>query len=470
MTLQPDVFEAAFAAWKATLREEAVARTGIEQPILSIDGKTARRSHDHAQGLKAMHCVSVWAGEYGLCLGQLACAEKSNEITAIPEVLKTVDIQGAIVTIDAMGTQTAIAAAIIAKKGDHVLALKGNQPTLQEAVIAAFEGFLESSGASQQERVTTQRGHGRSDPRVYLQIAVPPGLAGSDRWRGLKSIGMVTNRRQVGGKEATEVRYFLSSLGVDVKNFERAVRGHWSIENACHWCLDVTFGEDQSRLREHYLRENFAGLNRLALSLLKQHPGRQSVAMKRRSCGWSDKFLMDVVTTSTRYFALTLGISRDNLTRDLDDPKPPAGRMQPTDARRGPWWVASGLHKGDPSARSGMSVGLPDHGRSDLPRRASMPSRRIPDQPGPSCVHMRWRSHDASKKQISRRGVARRCGPRRHQPNRRSRSRPEIQRQDIAACGARSRRRHRRAAALEGRALSGRIGGSRLHHRKHIEK
>ena len=299
MTLQPDVFEAAFAAWKATLREEAVARTGIEQPILSIDGKTARRSHDHAQGLKAMHCVSVWAGEYGLCLGQLACAEKSNEITAIPEVLKTVDIQGAIVTIDAMGTQTAIAAAIIAKKGDHVLALKGNQPTLQEAVIAAFEGFLESSGASQQERVTTQRGHGRSDPRVYLQIAVPPGLAGSDRWRGLKSIGMVTNRRQVGGKEATEVRYFLSSLGVDVKNFERAVRGHWSIENACHWCLDVTFGEDQSRLREHYLRENFAGLNRLALSLLKQHPGRQSVAMKRRSCGWSDKFLMDVVTTST---------------------------------------------------------------------------------------------------------------------------------------------------------------------------
>ena len=299
MILPPDTFQAAFAAWVATLRGEAIARTGIEQPILNIDGKTARRSHDHAEGLKALHCVSVWAGEYGLGLGQMACAEKSNEITAIPELLKTVDIQGGIVTIDAMGTQTAIAEAVIKKEGDYVFALKGNQPTLHEAVVAKFDEYLEGPHASQEERVTRQKGHGREETWTYLQIDVPEGLAQSDQWAGLKSMGMVTGHRRIKGKESTEVRYYVSSLAVDVKRFERAVRGHWSIENACHWCLDVTFEEDQSRVRQRQLRDNFAWLNKMALSLLKQHPGRQSVAMKRRSCGWSDKFLMEVITTST---------------------------------------------------------------------------------------------------------------------------------------------------------------------------
>ena len=150
--------------------------------------------------------------------------------------------------------------------GDYVLALKGNQPTLQEAVTATFDEFLESSQASQQERVTTQRSHGRSDTRTYLQIAVPPGMAGSDRWKGLKSIGMVTNRRQVGGRESTEVRYFLSSLGVDVTNFERAVRGHWSIENACHWCLDVTFEDGpESGCDERQLTRELRGFKPVRL-------------------------------------------------------------------------------------------------------------------------------------------------------------------------------------------------------------
>ena len=299
MILPPDIFRNAFAAWVATSRGEAIARTGIEQPILNIDGKTARRSHDHAEGLKALHCVSVWAGEYGLRLGQLACDEKSDEITAIPEVLKIVDLRGGIVTIDAMGAQTAIAEAVIDKHGDYVFALKGNQPTLHEAVVEKIDEYLEGPHASQEEHVTTQKGHGREETRTYLQIAVPEGLAQADQWRGLKSIGLVTSHRRVEGKESSEVRYYVSSLEVDVKRFERAVRGHWSIENACHWCLDVTFEEDQSRVRQRQLRDNFAWLSKMALSLLKQHPGRQSVAMKRRSCGWSDKFLMEVITTST---------------------------------------------------------------------------------------------------------------------------------------------------------------------------
>ena len=175
MILPPHLFQAAFAAWVATLKSEAIARTGIEQPILSIDGKTARRSHSHAEGLKALHCVSVWAGEYGLGLGQLACDEKSNEITAIPEVLKTVDIQGGIVTIDAMGTQTAIAEVVIEKHGDYVLALKGNQPTLHEAVVAKFDEYLEGPNARQQERVPTQTGRGRQERR--------PGRTCRLRWR-----------------------------------------------------------------------------------------------------------------------------------------------------------------------------------------------------------------------------------------------------------------------------------------------
>jgi predicted transposase YbfD/YdcC len=300
MVLKPAAFQARFANWLQSLRTEAVAGTGVEQPILSVDGKTARRSHDRNQGLGALHSVSVWAGEYGLSLGQVACAEKSNEITAIPELLKLVDIKGAIITIDAMGTQKAIAAQIIEGEADYVLALKGNQETLHQAVIDYIDEQLEGDLAEAQEHVTTEEGHGREETRTYLQLPAPEGLPGFMRWKGLKSIGLATSCCLREGKETIEVRYYISSLGVDVKQFARAVRGHWSIENGCHWVLDMTFREDESRIRERHLRENFAWLNRFALSLLKQHPGRQSLVMKRRSCGWNDAFLMEVVTGSTR--------------------------------------------------------------------------------------------------------------------------------------------------------------------------
>jgi predicted transposase YbfD/YdcC len=299
MALKPAAFQACFANWLQSLRAEATAATGVEQPILAVDGKTARRSHDRTNGLGALHSVSVWASEFGLSLGQVACAEKSNEITAIPELLRLVDIQGAIITIDAMGTQKAIAAQIIEGKADYVLALKGNQETLHQAVIGYIDEQLEGDLAHAQEHVTTEKGHGREEMRTYLQLPAPEKLPQFMRWKGLKSVGVVTSRCLRDGKESIEVRYYISSLTVDVKRFARAVRGHWGIENSCHWSLDMTFREDESRLRERNLRENFAWLNRFALSLFKQHPGRQSLVMKRRSCGWSKAFLMEVVTGST---------------------------------------------------------------------------------------------------------------------------------------------------------------------------
>jgi predicted transposase YbfD/YdcC len=300
MVLKPAAFQACFASWLQSLRVEAAAETGVDRPVLPVDGKTLRRSHDRRKGLGALHLVSVWAGEYGLSLGQMACDEKSNEITAIPELLKLVDIQGAIITIDAMGTQKAIAEQIVAGGGDYVLALKGNQGALHQAVIEYIDEQLEGDLAEAQEQVTTEKGHGREETRTYLQLPAPEKLPGFMRWKGLRSIGLTTSCCLRDGKETIEVRYSISSLEVDVKQFARAVRGHWSIENGCHWSLDMTFREDESRIRERHLRENFAWLNRFALSLLKQHPGRQSLVMKRRSCGWSDDFLMEVVTGSTR--------------------------------------------------------------------------------------------------------------------------------------------------------------------------
>src|SRR5208282_1269018 len=250
MALKPAAFQACFANWRQSLRTEATAATGVEQPILAVDGKTARRSHDRKNGLGALHSVSVWASEFGLSLGQVACAEKSNEITAIPELLRLVDIEGAIITIDAMGTQKAIAAQIIEGKADFVLALKGNQETLHQAVIDHIDEQLEGDLANAREHVTTEKGHGREEMRTYLQLPAPKSLPGFTLWEGLKSVGVVTSRCLRDGKESIEVRYYISSLSMGVKQFARAVRGHWGIENSCHWVLDMTYREDESRIRD----------------------------------------------------------------------------------------------------------------------------------------------------------------------------------------------------------------------------
>jgi predicted transposase YbfD/YdcC len=299
MAVRPAAFQACYVNWLESLRAKAAAASGVEQPILAIDGKTARRSHDRKNGLGALHSVSIWASEFGLSLGQVACAEKSNEITAIPEVLRLVDIRGAIITIDAMGAQKAIAAEIIDGKADYVLALKGNQETLHQAVIDHIDEQLEGELEGAQELVTTEQGHGRVETRTYLQLPAPETLPGFRLWKALKTIAVVTSLCVRDGKETIEVRYYISSLAMDVKRLARAVRGHWGIENSCHWVLDVTYREDESRIREEALRENFAWLNRFTLSLLKQHPDRTSIAMKRRSCGWNEKYLLQVITGAT---------------------------------------------------------------------------------------------------------------------------------------------------------------------------
>ncbi len=296
MIIEPDAFEAAFNAWIARLREGATAETCVDRPIIAIDGKTARRSHDATRDLGPIHVVSAWCGELGLALGQQVCAEKSNEITAIPELLKKIDVRGGIVTIDAMGTQKAIAAEIIGGKADYVLALKRNHESLHAAVIEHIDERLDGDIGTAQELTTTDRGHGREEERIYLQMPAPEGLPGKSQWKALKSVGVVTSRRMKGDQESIEIRYYLSSLPVDVKLFARAVRGHWSVENACHWTLDVTFREDDSRIRERVLGANITWLYHFTLSILKQHPDRRmSLVMKRRGCGWSEKFLLEVI-------------------------------------------------------------------------------------------------------------------------------------------------------------------------------
>jgi predicted transposase YbfD/YdcC len=301
MLLHPAAFQACFCNWLAALRAKVAEASGIEQPILAVDGKTARRSHDRNNDLGALHSVSVWASEFGLSLGQIACAEKSNEITAIPELLRLVDIQGAIITIDAMGTQKAIAEQIIEQKADYVLALKGNQEKLHQAVIDHIDRQLENdfAGSDMRRLTTTEKGHGREEVRSYYHMPVPADLAGIEEWKGLRTIGLVVGTRIRDGEATTELRYYLSSLPLGVKHFARAVRGHWGIENGCHWSLDFTFREDESRIREKNVRENFAWLNRFLLSLLKQHPGKDSIVMRRRACGWDENFMLQVLTGST---------------------------------------------------------------------------------------------------------------------------------------------------------------------------
>jgi predicted transposase YbfD/YdcC len=298
MTLQPGAFQSCFVKWLERLRAEAAEATGIDQPVLAIDGKTLRRSHDRRKALGALHSVSIWASDYGLSLGQVACAEKSNEITAIPELLRLVDIKGAIITIDAMGTQKAIAEQIVEGEADYVLALKGNQGKLHDAVIAYIEKESRDDFAQAKARrhITHETGHGREETRSYIHMPVPDTLSALEFWKGLKSIGVATLVCVRDGKETVETRYYISSLPVCVKQFAHAVRSHWGIENSCHWSLDVTYREDESRIREKHLRENFAWLNRFTLSLLKQHPGRDSLVMKRRMCGWNEEFLLEVVT------------------------------------------------------------------------------------------------------------------------------------------------------------------------------
>jgi len=207
MVLKPTAFQACSTNWLKSLSTEAAPGTGVEQPVVAVDGKTLRRSHDRAKGLGALHSVSVWTSEYGLSLGQVAYVEKPNEITAIPELLRLIDIKGAILTIDAMGTQKAIVEQVVQGGGDYVLALKGNQGTLHQSIIEHIDEQLEGDLAEAQEYVTTGKGHGRDETRIYLQLPAPKELPGYVLWKGLKSIGLVTSQCVRDGKVTVEARY-----------------------------------------------------------------------------------------------------------------------------------------------------------------------------------------------------------------------------------------------------------------------
>jgi len=295
--LKPDAFAKCFAAWVA----ESLS-TGAEGRLVAVDGKTLRRSHDRKNGLGALHVVSAWASEAGFSLGQLATDEKSNEITAIPDLLDSIDLEDAVVTIDAMGCQKEIAAKIVEKKGDYVLALKGNHEKLHDAVRDHFDALHEADfeGSGCLRRRTSGKGHGRVEQRWCYQTPLPdaikPLAAG---WRGLTTIGQVVSITQRDGKETSEVRYYLSSLKPGVKRFAEAVRGHWAIENSLHWVLDVTFREDESRSRDRRLAENLAALRRLAIGLLKKHPAKHSLKSKQRIAGWNPSFLAQVLALQT---------------------------------------------------------------------------------------------------------------------------------------------------------------------------
>jgi predicted transposase YbfD/YdcC len=295
--VDPQAFQRCFAAWIDSLM--TTAADGVR--LLAIDGKTLRRSHDHRNRLGPLHLVSVWASEHGLTLAQVATEEKSNEITAIPAVLELIDLQGAVVTIDAMGCQKAIAQRIIDRGADYVLPVKGNQGNLEQAVEAFFDEHLEDDFARVQVSrfETEEQAHGRLERRTYLQVNVPPTLSGREAWAGLCTIGLVIRTRQSNGTETGDVQCYISSLKRNVKLFARAVRSHWSIENACHWTLDMTFREDESRVRERRLAESLAWLRRFALGLLKQHPAKKSLVMKRRIAGWNVDFLSEVLFSTT---------------------------------------------------------------------------------------------------------------------------------------------------------------------------
>lgn len=294
--LRPEAFQRCFETWLQSLVGTHEVR------FLAIDGKTLRGSHDRQHDLGALHLVSVWATEQKLTLAQVATAEKSNEITAIPQLLDLIDVKNAVVTIDAMGTQTAIAAKIVDGGGDYLLPLKGNQSQMQQAVKEFFTDHLEDDFARVKvsRLETTETHHGRVETRSYFQVNAPDDLPGRQRWKGLRTLGLVIRTRDIHGRETDEIQCSISSLKRNVKLFAKAARGHWGIENTCHWTLDMTFREDESRTRDRHVCENLAWLRRFALGLLKQHPNtKTSLVMKRRQAGWCVSFLSEVLFNST---------------------------------------------------------------------------------------------------------------------------------------------------------------------------
>lgn len=294
--VKPVLFQACFVGWIQSLSDRGLVQD--EGLTIAIDGKTLRHSYETAKEQKPLHLVSAWVAEHHLCLGQVATEEKSNEITAIPELLEQIEIQGAIVTIDAMGCQKKIASQISDQEGDFVIAVKGNQPTLFETIQSFFNSHWEnndwSKGACHRHHTCERNGNSQVD-RYYYVARVPRRETVFQDWPTVEAIGMAISVRQTGDEITEEVRYYILSDYLSGQAFAQAARQHWSIENNCHWQLDVLFGEDASRVRERTLANNLSWLRRVAISLLKQHPIKDSLKGKRERAGWSEDFLAEAL-------------------------------------------------------------------------------------------------------------------------------------------------------------------------------
>jgi len=280
--LDPRHFMDCFVRW---VREIC---PNLEGEVVAIDGKAVRRALD--EGASIPYIVSAWASEHGLTLGQVKVNDKSNEITAIPELLDALALQTAIVTIDAMGCQKEIAAQVVEKKADYVLALKGNHPALHEEIELFFADAVSPCATEPAPTVaplsmvffqTIDKGHGRIETRRYWQSCDIDWIHDKKLWKSLRTIGMVESIRCVKGKNTIERRYYLASLPLEAATFAKAVRGHWGIENPLHWTLDVTFREDQSRARSKNAAQNLAALRRIALNLIKKNP-EQKVSQRQK--------------------------------------------------------------------------------------------------------------------------------------------------------------------------------------------
>ena len=289
--LDPAAFQACFRRWVEALAAYLPVRH------IAIDGKTLRGSGNGPKGWKALHLVSAWAADCQLSLGQVAVDAKSNEITAIPQLLDLLDLQGALVTIDAMGCQTEIARAVVAGGGDYIFTVKDNQPHLRADISACVSRMVAADGEGVSYEVwgTEERGHGREESRTYLIVTDPEGIRNREAWANLSVIGMCVRERGVRGERSQEVHYFLGSRRMGARGYGEALRNHWGIENNLHWQLDVTFAEDGNRVQRRHGAENLALLRRLALSLLKHHGGKESMACKRYMAALDPAFLEEIL-------------------------------------------------------------------------------------------------------------------------------------------------------------------------------